>query len=110
MFGTDIVLRNDCGCEIARFSVGQNEDPTAALIRVMQKDLWVLNEGDTIAIEGVWHEDEADANPIYCNMCGGAFTEDEFIEREGAEAFNEMASCGGYTFCPDCYEKTERRS
>lgn len=60
MFGTDIVLRNDCGCEIARFSVGQNEDPAAALIRVMQKDLWALNEGDTIAIESVWREEDAE--------------------------------------------------
>lgn len=60
MFGTDIVLRNDCGSEIARFSVGQNEVPAAALIRVMQKDLWVLNEGDTIAVEGVWHEEDAE--------------------------------------------------
>lgn len=57
MFGTDIVFRNECGCEIARFSAGQNEDPTAALIRVMQKGLLVLFEGDTITIEGTWHEE-----------------------------------------------------
>ena len=58
MYGTDIVLRNSCGCEIARITVGKYEDPAEALVRAVKKELWALNEGDTIAIESAWHEED----------------------------------------------------
>lgn len=58
MYGTDIVLRNDCGCELARITVGKYEEPAEALVRAIQKELWSLNEGDKITIECAWHEEE----------------------------------------------------
>lgn len=58
MYETDIVLRNDCGCEIARITVGKYEEPADALVRAIRKEMWALNEGDTIAIESAWHEED----------------------------------------------------
>ena len=56
MNNIDIVLRNCCGCEIARVSIGTNEDPAKALIRVVEEEKWALDEGDTISFESAWHE------------------------------------------------------
>lgn len=57
MYRTDIILRNDCGCELDRVLVGKHEEPAEALVRAIQKELWSLNEGDKITIESVWHEE-----------------------------------------------------
>lgn len=57
MYGTDIVLRNDCGGEIAREPVGKYEDYEDALLRVVRDGLGCLNVGDTISFESVRHEE-----------------------------------------------------
>ena len=46
----DIVLINDCGCEIARETITQNR--TEAMII----DSWEIYPGDKIEIIETWHE------------------------------------------------------
>lgn len=58
MFNTDIILINSCGCEIARLTVGNNEDPSKAIVRAITDEHWALDEGDTVKIESTWHEEE----------------------------------------------------
>lgn len=47
----DIVLKNSCGCELDRVSVGDTEAAASALVRAIQTEGWVLEPGDTITFE-----------------------------------------------------------
>lgn len=51
MNSLDVVLYNDCGCEIARETITK-EKTEADII-----DSWELYPGDKIQLEETWHED-----------------------------------------------------
>ncbi len=57
MVTIDIVLRNIIGEELDRVTVGQNESEAKRLSELLADGTWVLNEGDTISIEGAYHEE-----------------------------------------------------
>ena len=52
----DIVLYNDCNCEIGRVTVGKDENIAIATVRAVCE--WrELSAGDTVKVEQAWHEE-----------------------------------------------------
>ncbi len=51
MIKQDVVLINDCGCEIARETITEERTETDII------NSWEVYAGDTIKIVDTWHED-----------------------------------------------------
>ena len=51
MIREDVVLFNDCGCEIARETITQERSYLDII------NSWIVYPGDKIEIQETWHED-----------------------------------------------------